>query len=163
LHETVLSWSNAAFDGLGVCCRCHEVPFQVAASVTSPTDPEPKPTASQNWAEIHDTWFSPTELSPTGTGNRCIFQPRPLHTSASVNEIPSRYEPTAMQKSAAGQDTPSRFGSTDPAVSTAGSGVCCRCQVVPFHRSARVTVIPAGLRSCPTAVHALADEQETDP
>jgi hypothetical protein len=47
-------------------------------------------------------------------------------------------------------------------VSPAGLGVDCRCQLVPFHRSARVTRMPEVLTSVPTAVHAVEAEQETD-
>lgn len=47
-------------------------------------------------------------------------------------------------------------------MSSAGFGVGCRFQDLPFHRSASVTLRPSASRSLPTAVHALAEEQETD-
>jgi len=36
---------------------------------------------------------------------------------------------------------------TEPDVSSAGLGVCCRCQAAPFHRSARATPLPHGATS----------------
>jgi hypothetical protein len=47
-------------------------------------------------------------------------------------------------------------------VSLAGLGVVCRCQAVPFHDSASVTVSPEVAVSLPTAVHTSADAQDTD-
>ena len=70
--------------------------------------------------------------------------------------------PTATQKLAVGHDTPSRVGATEVVVSPAGFGVACRCQLAPSHRSASVTSIPEVLTSVPTAVQAVAAEQETD-
>ena len=162
-QDTVWSWTNVEPGGLGVCCRCQEVPFHAAASVTVRPPIVAVPTASQNRGDVQDTWSRLAEKAPSGTGNRCDAQPCPFHTCAMLTWPKARlYDPTAAQKPAAGQDTPCRSGVTEAAVSSAGLGVCCRCQAVPFHRSARVTVIPTGLRSFPTAVHALADEHETD-
>src|SRR5262245_51593770 len=46
-------------------------------------------------------------------------------------------------------------------VSLGGLGVGCRCQNVPFHLSANVTLTPEVLRLVPTAVQALAAEHDT--
>jgi hypothetical protein len=75
---------------------------------------------------------------------------------------PDWYSPTASQKPDVGQDTPSRVGATVGVVSPVGFGVGCRCQVVPSHLSAKVTLIPEGLRLVPTAVHVVGSEQEID-
>src|SRR5262249_4772690 len=114
-------------------------------------------------ADVQDTDLSPAESEPTGTGTCCELQPRPFHASAMATfALPRWYVPTASQKLLAGAHTPSRSGAPAGTVSTGGLGVCCRFQVVPFHLSARVTLIPDLSRLVPTAVHAPGDEQETD-
>src|SRR5258708_11143848 len=75
---------------------------------------------------------------------------------------PFWYPPTASQNRATGHETPSSAGETAGVVSLAGLGVACFCHAAPFQVSASVSVMPEVLRNEPTAVHEVADRQDTD-
>lgn len=83
----------------------------------------------------------------------------PSHRSARVMDVPEWVNelPTATQAEAAVQSTALSVLLGAPS----GFGVDSALQLVPFHRSARVTVLPKRLVSSPTAVHEEELEQET--
>ena len=106
-----------------------------------------------------DTPYSASSVAESvGLGMDWVFQVDPFQRSASgtrKNELFS-YSPTAVQAVADEQDTPHRSALGDPA----GVGVGWIAQVLPFHRSARVSVVlPVSVN--PPAVHAVADGHDT--
>jgi hypothetical protein len=122
------------------------------------------PTASQNRADVQEIWLKKADVEPPGTGKCCRAQALPFQLSARVIPAePTEYPPTASQKVPVGQDTPNNCGELAGTVFLGSFGVGCARQKVPFHLSARVTFSPLVPRLVPTAVHASAAEQETDP
>jgi hypothetical protein len=134
--------------GTGVCRIVHVRPFHDSANV-----PEAKvPTALHAVAEVHDTPVNCTSALPAGLGVRRILQLRPFQCSASVRWTPAgpAQNPVAVHAVADVQDTLIRKLLAAPR----GLGVGCTVQLVPFQRSARVTIAPPR-SSSPTAVQAL--------
>jgi len=88
-----------------------------------------------------------------------IFHVVPFQRSASGigSGVVGPEAPMAMQNDPVGHDTPPKLLPWDPE----GLGVGWIRQVVPFHRSARVTKVPAPLLVWPTAVHDAGDVHET--
>src|ERR1700722_14739117 len=95
--------------------------------------------------------------SPVGLGVFWIDHVVPFQRSASVTVVvPLEESPTAVQALADVHDTPYRKVNDAPA----GLGVCWIDHLVPFQRSASVTVV-VPLEESPTAVQALADAHDT--
>ena len=133
-------------EGLGVAWIAQVVPFHRSAKVPAF---EP-PTAMHAEAEEQET---PNKSPPPeeGLGVAWMDHLVPSHRSARVMSVPEWVNalPTATQAEAGVQST--AFSALLGA--PAGFGVDSTLQLVPFHRSARVTVVPKRLVSSPTAVH----------
>jgi hypothetical protein len=82
VHDTAVN--AAVVVRLGVDWILHEVPFHTAASGSVlPSDSSKyEPTASQNVADVQDTWVRPAPSELAGTGNDCIVHALPFHVSA---------------------------------------------------------------------------------
>jgi hypothetical protein len=93
--------------------------------------------------------LSPVEVAPDGIATLWLDHVLPSHLSTVVPPE------TAVQASAAEQET---------RLSPAPEGGLVMVWIdhaVPFHTSAKGCVVPELSTYCPTAVHALADEQDT--
>jgi hypothetical protein len=115
------------------------------------------PTAVQTLLDVHDTPFSslgppvPRGLSVGWIAHRDPFQP-----SASVL-LAEPSVPTATQAFVVAHDTWLSWDVSPPRL-----GVLCVDHLVPCRRSTTATVSPAeSMLAAPTAVHAVADEQDT--
>ena len=86
-HDTAPSMAIVALAGIGVDCGVHTVPFHISANGTVPDAPKYWPTASQNVAEVHDTWCRVAESEPAGKGTDCDAQEVPSHVSAMMPEV----------------------------------------------------------------------------
>ena len=106
----------------------------------------------QALGELHETADSelPSESRPFGLGVASIVQLVPFQRSASVAGLPKPTDPgvimllrqpTAVHAVREAHDTPTRLIS--PAAPIAGLGVGCTVQLVPFHRSANDSSLPA--------------------
>src|SRR5215467_1444153 len=104
------------------------------------------PAAMQLDAAAHQIAFNPACCAPAGFGVDCTVQRSPFHRSASA-PAPGGLSPTATQSDSVTQDTAFR-----PVPGRVG--MCCRCQVRPFHRRARGSEVPRLLLVFPTAMHA---------
>jgi len=145
-------------DGLGVGWTTHFLPFQRSASVTVPFIEPELPTAVQAVADRHDTPVS-SDSSPCGCcGVAWTDHFAPFQCSARVSDLESEIllSPTAVQEVADEQDTPSN---SLPLVT--GFGLDCSTHLVPFQRSATVSNLEPVALLFPTAVQAVADEQDT--
>jgi hypothetical protein len=147
--------------GFGVGWMRHAVPFQRSASVVAcPELSKESPVVVQADGEVQD--IDPptkTPCAPAGAGMGRVFQVLPFHRSASGDGLGvlGPEAPVAMQNERVGQDTAPRMLPWAPP----GLGVGWTRQVVPFHRSARATKVPALLVVWPTAVHDARDVHET--
>src|SRR5215467_11216344 len=147
--------------GFGVGWMRHARPFQRSASVVaSPELSKESPVVVQADGEVQD--IDPptnTPCAPAGAGMGSVFQVLPFHRSASGDGLGvlGPEAPVAMQNERIRQDTAPRMLPWDPP----GLGVGWTRQVVPFHRSARATKVPALLVVWPTAVHDAGDVHET--
>src|SRR6266581_3193258 len=160
VHDTPFRTLNCAPAGWGLRWIRQVVPFHRSATVTWTPEPVMKaPTAVQAEGEAHDTPFRTLTCAPAGWGVRWIRQVVPFHRSASVTGTPELFTktPTAVQAEGEAHDTPFRKLPRAPA----GLGVRWIRQVVPFHRSARVTRTPEPVVDTPTAMQAEAVVQET--
>ena len=94
-----------------------------------------------------------------GLGTDSSAQRAPFHRSANAPKMkrPSPSFPTARHEAADMHDTSVSMLMPAPA----GSGVACTVQRRPSHRSASVTWPSDELSRDPTAVHALAETQDT--
>src|SRR5215472_16914066 len=112
----------------------------------------------QTAAELHDIPANPEPIDPAGAGVTWTRQLVPSHRSASGTLVPelSRLAPPAVHAVAEGQDTAKNSATAGPA----GLGVAWTRQLVPSHRSASA-VVPVASVWAPTAVHAVAEVQET--
>src|SRR5215472_16774878 len=104
-------------------------------------------------AAVQLTPFSSLNCAPRGTGADWMRHRAPPHCSTRSFEFEV---PTAVQLSAAGQATANRVLDEDPP----GLGVGWVRQLLPFHRSARVSCASDLTANCPTAVHAELDGQD---
>jgi hypothetical protein len=104
---------------------------------------------------------TPNKIPPPADGLGVAWMDHlvPSHRSARVIPVPERVieNPTASQAEDDGQST--AFSALLGA--PAGLGVGSALQLVPFHRSARVTVVPSRWVSSPTAVHEEEPAQDT--
>jgi hypothetical protein len=104
---------------------------------------------------------APNKIPPPegGLGVAWMDHLVPSHRSARVMSVPARVNalPTATHAGADGQST--AFSALLGA--PAGLGVGSALQLVPSHRSARVTVVPNRWVSSPTAVHEEEPAQDT--
>jgi hypothetical protein len=147
--------------GFGVGWMRHAVPFQRSASaVVCPELSKESPVVVQADGEVQD--IDPptkTPCAPAGAGMGRVFQVLPFHRSESGDGLGvlGPEAPVAMQNERVGQDTVPKMLPWAPR----GLGVGWTRQVVPFHRSARATRMPALLVVWPTAVHAAGDVHET--
>ena len=138
------------------------VPFHRSARITSLLlwlIKYQNPTAVQDLVDAHDTATSWLLVAPARCGVRWIDQLVPFHRSASVSSLFARSvkNPTAVQDLADAHDTARRLLLVAPA----GFGVRWIDQLVPFHRSASVMLVPAWLVENPTAVQDLGDAHDT--
>src|SRR5262249_27638227 len=133
--------------GLGVRWMAQLLPFHRSARVATgfPALSKGKPTATQNEADVHDTPVKPAIVLPTGLGVAWIVQSSPFHRSARVPAFDAR---TAAEAVSETQDSAFRFA-------PGRVGMCCRCQLRPFHRRASVDTTPRVGPTVPTATHAL--------
>ena len=136
--------------GLSVGWIAHRDPFQPSASALGKRTSSPwLPTATQAFAEAHDTWANVDVGSPR-LGVPCIDHLVPCRrsTTGTVSSEESMLAaPTAVHAVADEQDTPdSQSPSPNP-----GLGVRCTDHFVPFQRAA----------PDPTATHAVADAHDT--
>src|SRR6516164_1902084 len=138
-HDTAPRPLPCAPVGLGVVWIDHAVPFQRSASVTVVVLVEVLPTAVQALADVHDTPPRTTDDPPAGVGVCWIDHVVPFHRSASDPPLlgPVLSMPTAVQALADAHDTAPRPLPWTPV----GLGVCWIDHLVPFHRSASVTVV----------------------
>src|SRR6516165_1634993 len=161
-HDTPLIPLPAAPAGFGVAWMVHAVPFHRSASgagalvvllVTA------APAAVQARAEVHDTAPSSLPEAPAGFGVAWMVHVVPFQRSASVADTPEAAltkTPAAVQASGALHDTPCRT-----LLAPAGAGTRLRRHVEPFHASASGSVRPVLPVESPTAMHALAEGQDT--
>jgi len=121
--------------GLAAGCISQVVPFHRSAKVPA----FEAPTAVQAEAEEQET---PNKIPPPeeGLGVAWMDHLVPFHRSARVMTVPERVNalPTATQAEADVQSTAFSVLLAAPA----GLGVGSTLQRVPFHRSAKVTVLP---------------------
>jgi hypothetical protein len=101
----------------------------------------------------HDTPVRTAFRDPAGLRARWTVQFMPFQRSASVPAA----NPTAVQAVTDVQDTLARW----PDRLTRRLRVGRIAHLVPFQRSASVTPTPPGPAEVPTAMHRLADEQDT--
>jgi hypothetical protein len=132
--------------GLGVGWMAQLLPFHRSARVATgfPALSRRKPTATQNEADVHATPVKPPPDDPGGLGVAWIVHSSPFHRSA---RVPAVDAPTATQSVSEAQDTAFRFA-------PGRVGMCCRCQVRPFHRRASVDTTPRVGPTVPAAAHA---------
>ena len=123
--------------------------------MTGPLAGACEPTATQSAAPAHATAANALVAAPAGSAGCCKNHRAPVQCWAS-RPLPA--VPTASQLRANGQDTDvSAFGSAPAASPATGWAV----QPVPFHRSVSVGEPPAAGVTAPTAVHCVADRQDT--
>jgi len=135
VHDTEMMPREFPPEGVGVACADQELPCHISAS--SPAGP--KPVASQNLPETHDTELS--EVNPAAAD--WADQEVPFHTSVSAPP------PTASQKLAEAHDTELRF---------AAPGTACAVQEVPFHL---IAPAPGAAALKPTASQKCVEVQDT--
>ena len=142
----------------GFGSRDQAAPCQASASaVAGPLAGAREPTATQSAAPAHATAAKALVAAPAGSAGCCKNHRVPFQCWAS-SPLPA--VPTASQLRAKGQDTDvSEFGSAPAASPATGNPV----QPAPFHRSASVGEPPAAGVTPPTAVHQVADRQDTPP
>ena len=157
MHETPCKLADVL--GLGVGCTVHVEPSQDSAKVP-PSVPLVCPTAWHALAEVHDTPHRRRAVG-AGVGTTVQLVPSQRSVSAALVVWPllevAMIVPTATQAVVVVQDTPSSSGSRP---STIGVGVGSIVHWVPSQDSARVP-LPSRPLSLPTAVHAVADVQDT--
>jgi len=100
----------------------------------------PWPAAVQSDEEGQDTPLRPLPLARAGLGVGWARQAAPFHRSPNVTNAPelSTYPPTAAHAEDEVHDTASKKLNCAPD----GLGVRWIRQVMPFHRSAKVTSVP---------------------
>jgi hypothetical protein len=113
---------------------------------------EPFPTAVHARADVHDT---PDSEPPSGVGSVLHFRPFQCSASSPSGEKP--VPPTAVQDLTEVHDTAVRLLEPER---PAGLGTGWMAHLLPFQRSASGSREPPAV-NCPTAVHALADVQDT--
>src|SRR5262249_20598022 len=131
--------------GWGVGWMAQLLPFHRSARVATgfPALSRRKPTATQNEADVHATPVKPPLADPGGLGVAWIVQSSPFHLSA---RVPAFDAPTATQSVSESQDAAFRFA-------PGRVGMCCGCQLGPFHRRASVDTPPRVGPTVPTARH----------
>ncbi|HXC45943.1 MAG TPA: hypothetical protein VNU24_04995 [Solirubrobacteraceae bacterium] len=139
-------------------------PFQDSASGKYPSSPQSLPTAVQALAEVQETLARPaSSVGPIGRGTLWGVQVEPFQDSASSispGEVVMKW-PTATQALAEVQETPSRYSGSPPHMPP-GVGTVWGVQVEPFQDSANgPDSLPGPISYQPTAVHVLAEVQET--
>src|SRR5215469_10163556 len=140
--------------GLGTGVMSHPFPFQCSAtSVCRGELSVPvKPTAMQLDGLVQETPIKPLGSAPGRLGVFWTFQLLPFQDSARLTGVlkPFAAVPAAMQNEGIGQET-----AENPLAEARGRlGVGWMDHVVPFHRSASVTLRPEPLTSNPNAAHA---------
>ena len=146
VHDTLYRIDDFTPLGLGVGSTVQVVPFHFSATVkeapvVGPSELE-VPTAVQAVAEVHETPSRFGLVAPVGVGVVWIVQAVPFHRSAMVLYTVTFVDgtsnsPTAVQAVAEVHETLSR--PLLPGYVGTGLGVGSTVQVVPFHRSAKVT------------------------
>ena len=135
----------------------HAEPFHSSVNPVNPLPPEPRPTATQFAADVHQTPLSSACSRPAGGRAALSRQVRPFQESMRT-ELPAVVAdlPTATQYVADGQDTALR----SPSTLSAGAGGVAVVHLPPFHDSATAAA-PPPLKYSPTATQRLTDAQET--
>jgi hypothetical protein len=141
-------------------------PFECSANVAGlPELSVYPPTAIQLDDDEHDTALkvAPRKngvCGPGGSGTDCRLHLDPFHRSASRDcepELPTD-TPTATHAEDEGHDTLDRALAAAPG----GFGVDSLLQLVPFHRSAKLTPVPEPSTEEPTAMHMAASGHDTE-
>jgi len=135
----------AAPTRLGVGWMAHRVPFQCSAKVTGVLRPLIElPTAMQAEADVHDTAFRAVRWKANcgigGLGVGWMVHRVPSQCSASDTKSPELFWEPPAATHAEGEVHDTAFRKLNCA--SEGLGVRWICQVVPFHRSAKLTSVP---------------------
>jgi hypothetical protein len=160
VQETPIKPLGSAPGRLGVFWIFQVWPFQDSARLTGVLKPfAAGPAAMQNEDRGQETAKNPLAEARGRFGVAWMDHVVPFHRSASVTLMPEllTLRPTASQADELVQDTPLRNPNCDPD----GLGVGWIAQLVPFHRSARLTPVPELLISNPTVSQAEGEAQST--
>src|SRR5580700_9597165 len=144
--------------GFGTACTAHVVPVRPSARGSGvPARPSWMPAATQEDGAVQDTPFTSLTTSWAGLGMSWMAQRVPFHASASgCAPVAVAKAPAAVHLVADRQETALSSLPADPA----GLGMRWMAQVVPFHASARLVVVPAALVEKPVPVHAVAEAHD---
>lgn len=133
--------------------------YQCSASVTRMLELLTDAPAATQFVDKHDTPDNELSIAPAGAGGSFADHEAPVSFSAKGTHLLELLKncPTALHIVDDAHETPSR----EPLVAPAGLGSSCADHAVPFQVSASGTVPLASLQESPTAVHRLAETQET--
>ncbi len=161
-QDTPLRLAVVAPAGLGVLWIVQLDPVRRSANIAlSPELFVQLPTAVQAVGVEHDTPLRELAIAPVGLLGAWTDHAVPFQRAAKVTVVAELFLslPTAVQAVLERQDTPLRLAVVAPA----GLGVLWIVQLVPFHRSASIAVVPEVFVQLPTAVQAVVEKHDTPP
>jgi hypothetical protein len=163
VHETPISCPGGR---AGVGRTRQRVPFHRSARYPAMSlGLEVPPTAMHDLGEVQATPNRPLAAAPARLGVDWMAHLLPFQCSAKVTGVLRLLMelPTAVQADADVHATAFRTVNWETNGGTGGLGVALMRHRVPFHRSARDTVLPELFPYPPTAVHAETDVHDTAP
>jgi hypothetical protein len=171
VHETPLSVLFVPPVGMGTALGVHVAPSQCSARADWPAWEGEVPTALQALPDVHETASNEMFVTPVGLGTVWIVHVFPFHRSARADSVPG---PLPSEKPTASHPFAERHvtEASPLLVAPLGSGVGTSFHALPFQVAANVcegacpgaagvTAVGPKNPASPTAMHALADAQDT--